>query len=236
MNPMVASTLIQQQVGIEVMMHFSCRDRNLLAIQSDLLGAHALGLRNILAITGDPAQIGDYPVATSVFDVDSIGLVRVLRRFNDGLDMAGNTIKESTAFLIAVGFNPLAPDSAKEQDRLKAEVDEGAQLIYTQPIYEMHVLEFAAEACARLQTPMLVGILPLRSSRHAEFLHNEVPGISVPDAFRRKIAAMDEESAKLFGVEAAREFLRQARVCTAGVHLMPPFGSARIAAEVLEAL
>ncbi len=236
MNPMVASTLIQQQVGIEVMMHFSCRDRNLLAIQSDLLGAHALGLRNILAITGDPAQIGDYPVATSVFDVDSIGLVRVLRRFNDGLDLAGNTIKEATAFLIAVGFNPLAPDSAKELDRLKAKVDEGAQLIYTQPIYERHVLDFAAQAAARLKTPMLVGILPLRSSRHAEFLHNEVPGISVPDAFRRRIADMDEESAKRFGVEAAREFLRQARPSSAGVYPMPPFGPARIAAEVLDAL
>lgn len=236
MNPMVVSHLIQDKAGIEVMMHFSCRDRNLLAIQSDLLGAHALGLRNILAITGDPAQIGDYPTATSVFDVDSIGLVRILRQMNEGVDLAGNTIKEPTGFFIAVAFNPLATDRKKELDRLRQKVDEGAQLIYTQPIFELSVLEFAVGEAERLRTPLLVGILPPRNSRHAEFLHNEVPGILIPDAIRRRLAALPEEEARRFGIEAAQAFLREARPMTAGVYLMPPFGSHVVAEEVLKAL
>ena len=236
MNPMVIARMVQEYVGIEVMQHFACRDRNLLAIQADLLGGHALGLRNILAVTGDPAQIGDYPTATSVFDVDSIGLVRILRCFNEGVDLAGNPIGGRTAFLVAVAFNPLAPDMAHEVDRLRRKAEEGAHVVYTQPIYEMGVLERAARETDRLNLPLLVGVLPLRSSRHAEFFHNEVPGITIPEPIRQRMAELEADDAKRYGVEQAQEFLRQAKSATAGVYIMPPALSPHVAGQVMEAL
>lgn len=236
MNPMVVGRLIQETAGIEVMQHFACRDRNLLAIQADLLGAHALGLRNILAITGDPAQIGDYPTATSVFDVDSIGLVRILRSFNEGVDLAGAPIGQRTAFLIGVAFNPLAPDLAHERDRLRRKADAGAHLIFTQPVYEPGVLERAAREAERVGLPLLAGILPLRSSRHAEFFHNEVPGISIPDEVRQRLAALEGDDARRYGIEQAQELLRHARQMTAGVYIMPPAANPLVACQVMEAL
>ncbi len=236
MNVMAISHLIQEQAGIEVMMHFACRDRNLLAIQSDLLGAHALGIRNVLAITGDPAQIGDYPTATSVFDVDAIGLVRILKRFNEGIDLAGNTIGMRANFTIAVAYNPLAPDLAMERERLQRKVDEGAHLVYTQPIFEMPIVEATAELCQRLGVPWFVGVLPLRSARHAEFMHNEVPGIRIPEAVLRRMAEAPEERALEVGLEIAQAFVRAAAPCAQGIYLMPPAGNAQIALRVLEAL
>ena len=236
MNPMVVAHLIQRQVGIEVMMHFSCRDRNLLGMQSDLLGAHALGLRNILAITGDPAQIGDYPEATSVFDIDAIGLVHILSKFNQGVDLAGNTIVEKTAFLIAVAFNPLAEDLKTELDRLKRKADAGAEVIYTQPVYDITVLDKVMGDVNRLKLPLLVGILPLRSSRHAEFLHNEVPGIFIPEHLRKRLSECTDEDAAKIGIEVAQRFLLEAKPMTAGAYLMPPFGRAQVAAEVLKVI
>lgn len=236
MNVMAISHLIQQQAGIEVMMHFACRDRNLLAIQSDLLGAHALGIRNVLAITGDPAQIGDYPTATSVFDVDAIGLVRILKRFNEGIDLAGNTIGMRANFTIAVAYNPLAPDLELERERLQRKVAEGAHLVYTQPIFEMPVVEATAELCRRLSVPWFVGVLPLRSARHAEFMHNEVPGIRIPEAILRRMADAPEECALEVGIEIAQQFLREAAPYAQGIYLMPPAGNAQIALRVLQAL
>ncbi len=236
MNPMVASHVIQERVGIDVMMHFCCRDRNILAIQADLLGCHSLGLRNILAITGDPAQIGDYPSASSVFDVDSIGLVRILRLFNEGKDLGGNSITEKASFLIAVAYNPLAPDMELERHRLERKCEEGAQLVYTQPIFQEEALDRAVEDVGKHGLPLLVGILPLRSSRHAEFMQNEVPGISIPEDMRRAIGEQSDEDARKLGIEMAQEFLSRAKARTQGVYLMPPFGNHRTAEEVMEAL
>ncbi len=236
MNPMVASHLIQTRVGIDVMMHFCCRDRNVLAVQADLLGCHALGLRNILAITGDPALIGDYPTASSVFDIDSIGLVRILRLFNDGQDLGGNSIAEKTQFLVAVAYNPLAPDTDLERTRLARKADEGAQLVYTQPIFEWEALERAVADASAHGLPLLVGVLPLRSARHAEFMQNEVPGISIPDEMRSAISQMSDEDARKYGIERSQEFLTRARSVTQGVYLMPPFGNHKTAAQVMEAL
>jgi len=236
MNVIAISHLIQEQAGIEVMMHFACRDRNLLAIQSDLLGAHALGIRCILAITGDPAQIGDYPTATSVFDVDAIGLVRILSRFNEGRDLAGNTIGMRANFTIAAAYNPLAPDLEMERDRLRRKVDEGAHLIYTQPIFEMAIVEQTAELMQRLKVPWLVGVLPLRSARHAEFMHNEVPGISIPEPILRQMSEAPEDTALQVGLSIAQEFVRQADPYAQGIYLMPPAGNAQIALQVLEGL
>ncbi|CUU34282.1 MAG: bifunctional homocysteine S-methyltransferase/methylenetetrahydrofolate reductase [Fimbriimonadales bacterium] len=236
MNVIAISHLVQREAGIEVMMHFACRDRNLLAIQADLLGAHALGIRNVLAITGDPAQIGDYPTATSVFDVDAIGLVRILRRFNEGRDLAGNTIGVRANFTIAVAYNPLAPDPETERDRLRKKIEEGAHLVYTQPIFEMRVVEETAELMNRLGVPWLVGVLPLRSARHAEFMHNEVPGVSIPEPILRRMAEAPEEDALAVGLEIARRFVAEAAPYAQGVYLMPPAGSAQIALQVIEAI
>ncbi len=236
MNVIATSHIVQRDAGIEVMMHFACRDRNLLAIQSDLLGAHALGIRNVLAITGDPAQIGDYPTATSVFDVDAVGLVRILRRFNEGRDLAGNSIGVYANFTIAAAYNPLAPDQDAEDDRLRRKIDEGAHLIYTQPLFEMALVERTAELLTKLRTPWFVGVLPLRSARHAEFMHNEVPGISIPEPILQRMADAPEDEALQVGLEIAQAFVREADPYAQGLYLMPPAGSAQIALRVLEAL
>lgn len=236
MNVVCVAHLVQQHAGVEVMMHFACRDRNLLAVQADLLGAYALGIRNILAVTGDPAMIGDYPAATSVYDVDSVGLIRILRRFNEGIDLAGNSIGRATAFTIAAAFDPLAPDPAKERERLARKADEGAHLLYTQPIFVRKALDEAVEAAARHRLPLILGLLPLRSSRHSEFMHNEVPGIVIPDEIRTRIAGMADDDAREYGLDVARQFLLDARPITQGVYLMPPFGNHRIAESVLKVL
>lgn len=236
MTPMAVSRLIQEDCGIEVMMHFSCRDRNLLAIQADLLGAHALGLRNILAITGDPAQIGDYPTATSVFDIDAIGLVRVLRRMNEGVDMAGNSIGVRTNFTIAVAFDPLARDMDLELERLHGKVGAGAQVVYTQPLFDSETVRSASAACRELGLPILAGVLPLRSSRHAEFMHNEVPGIHIPDWIRKEMEDADDTDAAELGISLARGLVQEVKGDVDGLYLMPPFGNHRVAEAVIEGL
>ncbi len=237
MNPAAVSHLIQSKVGIEVTMHFSCRDRNLLAIQSDLLGWHALGLRNILAITGDPANIGDYPSATSVFDIDAIGLCRILNRFNEGIDLAGYSVGVQCAFTIACAYNPMALDTETEMDRLKRKIDAGAQVVYTQPVFDKAFADQAAEDCAALKVPVLVGVLPLRSMRHAEFMHNEVPGIHIPEWLRKRMAeAPDDASALEIGIEESQTLAREIRQVAQGLYLMPPFGSNVIAERVMSAV
>lgn len=237
MNPLSISKLIQDQVGIEVMMHFACRDRNLLAVQADLLGAHALGVRNILAVTGDPANIGDYPSATSVFDVDAIGLVRILSRFNEGIDLAGYSVGMKCAFTIAIALNPLAQDMELEMDRFKRKAEAGAHVVYTQPIFEYAYVEKALEACQQYNLPLFIGILPLRSTRHAEFMHNEVPGIEIPDWLRAKMAgAADDDESLNLGIEEAQKLSAQVRSVAQGLYLMPPFGNHTIAERVMDAV
>ncbi len=237
MNAPAVAQIVQSRAGIEATMHFACRDRNLLAIQSDLLGAHALGLRNILAVTGDPANVGDYPSATSVFDVDAIGLVRILRRFNEGIDLAGYSVGVKCGFTVACAHNPLAMDRELELDRLKRKADAGAQVVYTQPVFSVADAERAAADCAAVGLPALVGVLPLKTTRHAEFMHNEVPGIRVPEALRGRMAeAADDAAALEIGVEEAQALVRTIQACARGIYLMPPFGSAAIAARVMEAL
>ena len=170
------------------------------------------------------------------FDIDSIGLVRILRLFNDGQDLGGNSIAEKTQFLVAVAYNPLAPDTDLERTRLARKADEGAQLVYTQPIFEWEALERAVADASAHGLPLLVGVLPLRSARHAEFMQNEVPGISIPDEMRSAISQMSDEDARKYGIERSQEFLTRARSVTQGVYLMPPFGNHKTAAQVMEAL
>jgi methionine synthase I (cobalamin-dependent)/5,10-methylenetetrahydrofolate reductase len=227
--------LVREATGLDINMHFTCRDRNLLGIQADLLGAHALGVRNILAMTGDPPRAGDYVNATAVFDVDAVGLVRIVAAMNRGADATGNSIGEPTAFGVGVALDPGAADPLREIDRFHAKVAAGAMWAQTQPVYDLERLDAFVARLGPLPVPLVVGILPLHSSRHAEFLHNEVPGVTIPDAMRARLRAAGDQALRV-GIEAAQETLVEVRRRYAGAYLMPSFGRFEVVAEVLEAL
>jgi methionine synthase I (cobalamin-dependent)/5,10-methylenetetrahydrofolate reductase len=235
MTSVAISVLIQREVGIEAMTHLACRDRNLIGLQAELLSAHALGLRNILAITGDPAIIGDYPHATSVFDVDSIGLIRAVKGMNEGKDLMGNSIGQPTSFLIACAVNPASDDMEREIQRLEKKLEAGVDIVFTQPVYELKTLEEFLRKTSHLRFPLMLGVLPLRSYKHAEFLHNEVPGINIPEKTREKMRTAGEKAATL-GVQLSIEFLREAKAMVQGVYLLPPFKKYSIVPEILNAL
>jgi methionine synthase I (cobalamin-dependent)/5,10-methylenetetrahydrofolate reductase len=235
MTSLAISVLIQRDVGMEAMTHVACRDRNLIGLQAELLSAHALGLRNILAVTGDPATIGDYPHATSVFDVDSIGLIRAIRGMNEGKDLMGNSLGEPTCFLIACGANPTTEDMDREIDRLEKKLDAGADIVFTQPVYELTTLEEFLRKTSHLRFPLMLGVLPLRSYKHADFLHNEVPGINIPERTRERMKNAGEKAASV-GVQLAIDFLREAKAMVQGVYLLPPFKKYSIVPEILNAL
>jgi len=238
MHPVAAAKIVRDETGMDVVAHVSCRDRNIIGLQADLLSAAALGVKNILAVTGDPAQIGDYPEATSVFDTDAVGLVHVLGKMNRGEDLAGNKIGEPPGFLIGAAFNPTAEDLAGEIEKLRRKVEAGAHAFWTQPVFEMAALERALEAAesALDGRPILLGLMPLRSARQAEFLHHEVPGVSIPAGVRRKLAELDGEDAPRFGVEVAQNLLAKAQPLVGGAYLMPPASRPDLAGDVLEAL
>jgi homocysteine S-methyltransferase len=229
--------LLEKQVGIDTILHYTCRDRNLLSMQSDLLGAHALGLRNVLAITGDPPKLGDYPDATAVYDVDSIGLIRIMDHLNHGCDLAGNLIGPALSLHVGCGADPGRPDYEKELRRLEEKVQAGAEYIMTQPVYDPRAIERFLRDIKHLATPVLIGILPLYSHRNAEFLHNEVPGMSIPEDIRERMRVSGGgEKAQAEGVAIAQEALRAARDVAAGVYIMPPFNKVDLALRVVDAL
>jgi homocysteine S-methyltransferase len=229
--------LLQNKVGIDTILHYTCRDRNLLGIQSDLLGAYALGLRNILAITGDPPKLGDYPDATAVYDVDSIGLIRIMDHLNHGCDLAGNLIGPALGIHIGCGADPSKPDWDKEIRRLEEKVKAGAEYVMTQPVYDPRTVERFLSAVRHLQVPIMIGILPLYSHRNAEFLHNEVPGMRIPDEIRERMhKAGSGEKAQLEGVAIAQEALLAARELAQGAYIMPPFNKVELAVRVVEPL
>jgi homocysteine S-methyltransferase len=237
MSAQALCVLLQEKVGIDTILHYTCRDRNLLGIQSDLLGAHALGLRNVLAITGDPPKLGDYPDATAVYDVDSIGLIRIMDNLNHGADLAGNLMGPSLAIHVGCGADPSKPDMEKEVRRLEEKVKGGAEYIMTQPVYDPRSLERFLSLMKHIDVPLLVGILPLYSHKNAEFLHNEVPGMSIPDDIRERMrVAGSGERAQLEGVRIAQEATLAARELAQGVYIMPPFNKVELAVRVIEAL
>lgn len=237
MNPMSVCATLMQRVGVDTTMHFSCRDRNLLAVQADLLGVHALGIRNILAVTGDPANIGDYPSATSVFDIDAIGLVRILNRFNEGIDLAGYTVGVKCGYTICCAYNPTPLDPAGEFERLQRKADAGAHVIYTQPIFDREGADKAIEAATAVGLPTLVGVMPLRSQRHCEFMHNEVPGITIPEFLRKKFAdAPDDETAAKIGFDEAMDLAQYVKTIAQGLYLMPPANNYTVAETMIEAV
>jgi methionine synthase I (cobalamin-dependent)/5,10-methylenetetrahydrofolate reductase len=235
MSVLATALLVRDGTGLDVNMHFTCRDRNLMGIQGDLLGAHALDIRNILAMTGDPPRAGDYANATAVFDVDGIGLIEILRRMNDGVDATGTSIGEPTFFCVGAALNPAAADVDREIERMHRKIEAGARWLQTQPVYDLEQLERFLARAGGSPVPVLVGILPLHSSRHAEFLHNEVPGITIPDAIRARMRQAGE-SALRAGIEMAQALVNDVRGGYAGAYLMPSFGRFEVVAEVLDVL
>jgi len=237
MSPQAMALLIRQQVEIEPIIHYCCRDRNLLGMQSDLIGAHALNIRNILVITGDPPKMGDYPDATAVYDVDSIGLTRIITNLNHGCDLVGNPVGEPTAIHVGVGANPGAINFEEEVRRFELKAEAGAEYAMTQPVFDVRILEKFIKRVEHLNIPILVGILPLTSYKRAEFFHNEVPGMSVPENIREKLAAAKrEKEAKEIGIQLAQEALLAAKPMVQGVYVMPVAGGSRLAVRVLEVL
>ena len=216
---------IQREVGIEPVLHIACRDRNVIGMQSDLLGAWALGIRNVLAVTGDPPKLGNYPDATAVFDVDAIGLTNIIKRLNHGLDLAGNPIGEPTGFCIGVGLNPGAIDLDEELRRLDWKIEAGAEFVITQPMFDVRILERCLRRIGHVKLPIVAGIWPLVSYRNAEFMNNEVPGASVPaEILERMRRATTKEEGFAEGVKIAKETYELLRGEVAGVQLAAPMG------------
>lgn len=240
MSAQTLAVVIQQQAGIETVLHFSCRGRNVLSLQSDILGAHALGIRNVWAVTGDPPQMAAFPSATAVFDVDAIGLVNVLSNLNRGLDMSGNPLGTQTSFLIGVGLNPNALDADDELRRFEYKVKAGANFGVIRPVFDLDRLAAflrRAQALDVPQIPLLAGIHPLTSYRNAEFLNNEVPGMSVSPEILKRMRAVDSgEQARAEGLKIAREMLLQLRELVQGVQIVAPFSRYAMAVEVVEVL
>ena len=235
MGAIMTSLLIEQQAGIEAVTHYCCRDRNLLGMLSDLLGASAVGLRNMLLITGDPPKMGPYPDATAVFDIDAIGLTNLVANLNRGLDPGGNAIGEPTRFVVGVGVNPAALDPAHELKRFEYKVEAGAEYAITQPVFDVAQLERFLRRAEHVRIPVIAGIWPLVSARNAEFLANEVPGVTVPEpvlARMRAASARSKEQAVAEGIAIAREMFEQVRGAVQGVQVSAPFGRVELALDV----
>jgi homocysteine S-methyltransferase len=241
MGVLPTAVLVEQVVGIEAVVHYCCRDRNLLGMLSDLLGAHALGLRNLLLVTGDPPKMGPYPDATAVFDIDSIGLTNLVNRLNHGLDPGGNPIGDATAFTIGVGVNPVASDLEYELNRFYWKVEAGAEYAITQPVFDAdQLLAFIEEIKKRnIWLPIVAGIWPLVSARNAEFLANEVPGVVVPQAILNRMRRANEKSKEHGleeGIAIAREMFAQVRPHVQGLQVSAPFGKVGFALQVFEGI
>jgi methionine synthase / methylenetetrahydrofolate reductase(NADPH) len=237
MSNQALCTLIQQQVGIETVLHYTCRDRNVLSIQSDLLGACAIGIHDLICITGDPPKLGNYPDATAVFDVDAIGLVNIVRNLNSGVDIGGNPIGTATCFVIGVGANPGSPNLDEEIRRFEYKVEAGAHYAVTQPVFDIELLETFMRRIEQFKIPVLAGIWPLTSVRNAEFMKNELR-VSVPDQIIERMtkASTNPDTARAEGVAIAREMLARVAPIVQGAQVSAPLGKFNAAVDVLEVL
>jgi 5,10-methylenetetrahydrofolate reductase len=240
MSPWAVCDLIQRQVGVDTTLHFPTRGRNLLRVQGDLLAAHALGVRNVFVVMGDPTAIGDYPEAMDNYDLAPTGLIKLVKQgFNAGVDHSGSEIGQPTSFHVGAALNLAPQDGVRETQLLKRKLVNGADFFLTQPVYEPKVakafLENYVSGNGGLDKPILVGILPLFGARHANFLHNEVPGISIPDDIRARIEAAGDKAAAE-GVKIAVELIEEIRPWAQGIYLMPAFGRYDLAAEIIEAV
>ncbi len=236
MSNQALSLLVQREAGIEAVLHYTCRDRNVLCIQSDLLGAAATGIRNLICITGDPPKMGNYPDATAVFDVDAIGLVNIVHNLNRGLDIGGNPIGAGTDFVIGVGANPGVPNLDEEVRRFEYKVEAGGEYAVTQPVFDLSLLENFLRRIEHCRIPVVAGIWPLVSVRNAEFMKNELR-VSVPDSILERMAkAKNPEAAREEGIAIAREMLTAVRDLVQGAQISAPLGRYASAVDVLEAL
>lgn len=237
MGCLALARLIQDHLGTETIIHFTTRDRNLMALQSELLGAHALGIRNILALSGDPVRAGDYPNTTGVWDVDSVGLIKIIRGMNEGHDAAGASIGARASFHIgaALNLNMTEEESEREFEKYRRKLEAGADFIMTQPIYELAPLARFLDHVGTPPIPVILGCIPLYSSRHAEYLHNEVPGITIPDVVRARMRAAGDHAHEE-GLTHAQELLTQTRSMVQGVYLMPSYGRYDIIGKLTEML
>jgi homocysteine S-methyltransferase len=239
MGAMATALMVQREIGMESVLHYCCRDRNLLGMMSDLLGAAALGLRNLLLITGDPPKMGPYPDATAVFDIDAIGLTNMVNKLNHGLDIGNNPIGEPTAFSIGVGVNPGAVNMDEELRRFEWKIEAGAEYAITQPVFDTEQLRSFLKRIEHCRIPIVAGIWPLVSFRNAEFLHNEVPGVQVtPEIMERmrNASAISKEAGRDEGLQIARESLLEVRELIQGVQVSAPFGNVKYALEVFSVL
>ena len=219
MSPIALSHIIQEKINLEAIFHITCRDRNLLGLQAELLGASALGVRNILALTGDPPEVGDYVMATGVYDVDSIGLVRMVNKLNNGYEYGGNELKDKTDFFIGIAVNPTAQDLTKEIKRFEEKALAGANFIQTQPIYDIGLLERFLKLTAHINIPKIIGIMPLKSFKMVEYLNKNLPGIFVPSEVKERMRGKDAEE----GIKIAQEIIDEIRKFkeVAGIHIFP---------------
>jgi homocysteine S-methyltransferase len=235
MNSMIAGAILQREAEVTAICHLACRDRNLIGTQSLLLGADALGVRAVLAITGDPAKVGDHPEATSVYDLNSFRLIELLAKLNRGQTHVGQSVGRPTAFHIGVAFNPNVRNLDVEVKRLRKKIACGANFVLTQAVFDADTMARACAAVKDLGVPVFAGVFPLVSSRHAEFLHNEFPGISVCEEVRKRMAAAgtDKARAAAEGMAIARELADAFRTCADGLYLIPPFNRYQSAVELL---
>jgi len=219
MSSIALSHIIQEKINLEAIFHITCRDRNLLGLQAELLGASALGLRDILALTGDPPEVGDYVMATGVYDVDSIGLVRMVNKLNNGYEYGGNELKDKTDFFIGIAVNPTAQDLTKEIKRFEEKALAGANFIQTQPIYDIGLLERFLKLTAHINIPKIIGIMPLKSFKMVEYLNKNLPGIFVPSEVKERMRGKDAEE----GIKIAQEIIDETRKFkeVAGIHIFP---------------
>ncbi len=235
MSVLACSNMVRQQLDMEVIVHFCTRDRSLLGLQAELLGAHAMGQRIILALTGDAPNPVEKIASSGVFDIDSIGLIELLRKLNAGYDVADNSIGGQTQFLIGCAFNPNAHDLGLEVERLHRKMEAGADFVMTQPFFDVEWLDKILDLVGDFRLPILMGIIPLQSGRHADFLHNEVPGMTIPEWARRRMHAA-EPNGRQAGIVMAQELLRYAYSKVAGAYLMPSFGRYEVCAQVLDVI
>ncbi|MEO6196668.1 MAG: methylenetetrahydrofolate reductase [Dehalococcoidia bacterium] len=233
MSPLAMSTLLKQELGVDIVMHYTTRDRNAMAIHSDMIGAHALGIRSILCLRGDPPSLGGYTDIVGVWDISAVGLIRFLKMANDGVDFTGKSISGKADFFIGASANLNADPLETEIRLMRRKVEAGCHFFMTQNVFDEKVLERFLDAAAKFKKPIMIGVLPLNNSRHAEFLHNEVPGMYLPEEVRDRMRRAGDSGGPAEGSAMARDMIAICREKAGGVYLVPSFGRYDIIADLI---
>jgi homocysteine S-methyltransferase len=233
MSPLAMSVLLQRELGVEIVMHYTTRDRNALAVHSDMIGAHVLGIRSILCLRGDPPSVGGYTDVVGVWDISAVGLMRFLKLLNDGVDWTGKPVAGQADFLIGAACDPNADPLEPQLRLMRRKAEAGAHFFVTQNVFDENILERFVDKTRRLNLPIIAGVLPLSNSRHAEFLHAEVPGMHIPEAVRDRMRRAGDEGGPREGLAMARDFLALCRENCAGVYFVPSFGRYDLVAELV---